>query len=401
MHVSYPHVHIVQIHRADKLQPLEGVVVLSNVNPDNLRPHTHTKAYARPYYCAFTKFNHGFLHIYGGFYSYTILLDCDKIVTFVQAYNSVAKMARAEPIGFFPLYLLCHGFQQFKDDKTLQTLAAITRSRIENLTDFVYIYCAQRVVYRLEEVLTIDVEKHANVELKIEQTGIFNENTRTILYQSLLGTDNSYQSTNWTTHVKRSIQTELAFLRHISAENLNLTYGIMPCTPRISLRTAVCAQYRLLFFAHGHDPALNYQLVQAMYRNKNENNSLDISGELIELDDYDFNDENVAVAAQTPCPFYNKIFPKEWTTVATFLYNIDIPLPSNVNEISQYILQLYATWAYVMHFLQPGARSDVHDIQPITANNALTLSSFFSRYAYRREHITQSPIRIKDTVTPD
>lgn len=107
---------------------------------------------------------------------------------------------------------------------------------------------------------------------------------------------------------KKNIQEEVAFLRHIIAEDLDLTRGMMPCTPRVLLRTAVRAQYRLLFFGHGHDPVLNYELVQAMFKNKNEINSLDNSGELIELVDYNIND---VVAARTPCPFYNDLFPKE------------------------------------------------------------------------------------------
>lgn len=65
--ISYPHVHIVQIHRADELEPPERVAVLTCLNANNVHNFTIRHAHGRLYYSKINKYKLGFMHNFGAF----------------------------------------------------------------------------------------------------------------------------------------------------------------------------------------------------------------------------------------------------------------------------------------------------------------------------------------------
>lgn len=85
-------------------------------------------------------------------------------------------MARAEPVGYFLLYVMCFGFEQFQHDNKLQKLAETMLLKVQTLSDFIENYCMQRVVLRLEEVVTLDV----TCFFKETETSELNLNTRAV-----------------------------------------------------------------------------------------------------------------------------------------------------------------------------------------------------------------------------
>lgn len=404
VNVSHPHVNVVQVHKADELEPPEDTAVLACVDLKKLRDVTVRNAYAKPYHGKVTTFKLGLMHRFGAFYSYSVFLHNDNAITYIQVYNSAAKMSRVEPLGFLPLYLLLHCFNSDTQDSTFQKLATTVRYKLQTLTHFVQTFCARRVILRLEEVMTFDVQRQFDIETAIQRARLFNVEQPTLLYYLLLDTGCLYQFQNWIAHSYKYIGEELAFVDYLSNPDLDITSGQFPCVPRLFLRTAVRAIYTLYYFAHGHDPDLNYNLVQSMYTGSNEGESLDLACEVILLKKYhDDNDENAADEANFPCPFYNNLFPAEWTAVATFLYTVDIVLPTfDATDLTRYILQLYATWSYVMFFLQPTARPALTNFPPMLQPNALSLNIFLQKFAYQRENISQSPVHFATkSVTAD
>lgn len=126
-----------------------------------------------------------------------------------------------------------------------------------------------------------------------------------------------------------------------------------------------------MFFAHGHDPKLNYELVQYMYDRSNESGSwIDETTGCIKLKNYldanDVYDEH----NEFPMPLYNEMLPKEWLNPLVFLYKTKISQPTlaDTKDIVRYIVEIYAAWSYIMYFLKPGARPDVTDIQSVECN---------------------------------
>lgn len=87
IHLSHPHIHLIQIHVADELQPPKGVAILPRLDAQqgakmvfNLYAHTR-----RPYHSDLGRYKHGFQSNFGAFHGYYVMEPRDKLVTYARS----------------------------------------------------------------------------------------------------------------------------------------------------------------------------------------------------------------------------------------------------------------------------------------------------------------------------
>lgn len=213
-------------------------------------------------------------------------------------------MARVDNEDLLPAFVMLHGFTHFAEMKSLDQYAKITRQRVSNLMDYLCHYFANRVVLRLEEVLTFDEKRHNNIPSKINEEGVFDQNRSTIICDLLVEKGLIYNFVNWKRYVEMNVSRDLLLLHRLCDRNTDYDDDALPCVSRKIVRNVARAQHRVYFFVHGHDPRFNYSMVQGMYIGRNESSSLDERGLFIRLVEHDNDDAN------TPCNFHNSVLPR-------------------------------------------------------------------------------------------
>lgn len=340
---GHPHVDIVQIHRADTSRPIgDGAMLV------RLAPVDFAAAFREcpDYGDGTTKYRMDYLADYGGFSKYGLLRAEEGLVTFCQAYNSAAKMARIGDPGLLPSYVLCNGSSS--RDRRASKIGDKARQRLENVIYFTENYVRCGVVLRVEEVVTLDARRH-DIPATRYARGIFSPGSNSILLHLLMSNALIHCVNEWSLHVDRHIGEELQLFRGIVSDG---GHAREPCASRDLVRRMFRAEYRVCYFNHGHGRQFNYDFVAAMYRGRTELESVrDGIIQLCALDE--------ELASHRRYPFFTGDIPVTWTNVITYIYhsNVPVPISSAARDIVTYVLHLYANWAYSQNFLVPEARS--------------------------------------------
>lgn len=175
---GHPHVDVIQVHRTDTLTPLGEAAIFVRLSAEEFGAAFRGCV---DYDSGTSKYRMGFLAEFGGFSKYAVLRAGDSLVTFGQAYNSAAKMARIEDVGLLPTFALCNEFAL--RDHSVQKLADKARQRIRNICYFTEAYVLQGVSLRVEEVM--NARRYDIPRIRLVQ-GIFQPGTYTILLRVLM-----------------------------------------------------------------------------------------------------------------------------------------------------------------------------------------------------------------------
>jgi len=117
-----------------------------------------------------------FLHEYGYFHKLGLPTWYDHAITYVQAYNSAAKMAHPLDSGATACYLLCHGFvraiMQDTKERNFAKASAEIKQHLHDLLVFTRSYVREKCTLRLEEVITLDARRH-HIPTELEELEVF------------------------------------------------------------------------------------------------------------------------------------------------------------------------------------------------------------------------------------
>jgi len=146
------------------------------------------------------RFRIGFLANYGYFCKYTSIPNDDN-VTFVQAYNAAAKMARPKQMSLLAISTLCRFYHYAKETQLRQSIAAAVQ-HTRDLTKFAEQYVRDRHTLRIEEVVTIDRQRvRSSIIGTLKWRGVFENDRFCSTTRALLRANLLIRLTNWSGYV--------------------------------------------------------------------------------------------------------------------------------------------------------------------------------------------------------
>jgi len=160
--VDHHHVDLLQVHRADTLSfkdddDDDGSALLVKLDGRDERSLLSVFRGGVAITSRTDRYRTGYLYRYGYFDRHASIPREDNLVTYVQAYNSAAKMARPRDCGLAPAYAFCRG-SRGADRRPLETRRAI-RQYLRVLSTYIDEYVSKRFQLRIEEVVTLDYRR--------------------------------------------------------------------------------------------------------------------------------------------------------------------------------------------------------------------------------------------------
>lgn len=200
--VDHRHMDVAQIHRAHTLVPSnraantdddEGVLLVK-LSGRVAKDLDSLAALLRD--CVrlddkIDKYRAGFLNSYGFFCRHAAGCDySQRFVTFVQAYNTSAKMARPDDSGYLLSLVVAGGYLTDSGDRHLRQLAERSRQHARDIATYCINYVAQGQALQLEEVVTLDrvilaIRFGTNISRQARELGIFCAGVATVIARYL------------------------------------------------------------------------------------------------------------------------------------------------------------------------------------------------------------------------
>lgn len=257
---DHPHIDVVQLHRADTLTAANSEDCLmvriggrGRGTLQSLLPSTFAGRLA--------KYRAGFLADFGHFRKHCTLPD-ESAVTFIQAYNAAAKMARPTAMTLFAAALLCHMFRATPGHENVGRIAVqSTRA----LCDFVRYHVRENAQLRIEEVHTVDpctIRRPASAE--IARLGSCDPARVTYTLHALLNAGLLYRISEWPAYVNATVGDDLRALVAVTSLELLPHLVLHDVIPTGVLDDLMRAEYRLQYFCHGASPHINYRATRSM-----------------------------------------------------------------------------------------------------------------------------------------
>lgn len=165
--VDHMHVDVVQVHRADVLSCNDNDALLVQVEGRSGDAADSSSSLLSAFgeavnvgHGKIQRYRTGFLYNYGYFAANKSLPDdhSSHLTTFVQAYNTSAKMARVKDLSFLSAYAICRGYND-NAYKIVRRYRDETRQYVVNLRKYYKNYVVKYPALRLEEVLSFDTRR--------------------------------------------------------------------------------------------------------------------------------------------------------------------------------------------------------------------------------------------------
>jgi len=211
----------------------------------------------------------------------------DNLVTYVQAYNSAAKMARPQDCGLAPAYALCRGYRGA--DRRLLETRRDTRQYLRDLSTYIDEYVSKRFQLRIEEVVTLDYRRlSCSMSRALERHRVFEKGATTIATRELLRRDLIHRMYDWDRHVRTNIGADLRLLQSVARDRFP---GPLPYTPKLLVMTVMRAEFRAMYFVHGRSNAYNYAVCEYMFEKGSEAAAAE-DGEIVRVQTLDQDDDD-------------------------------------------------------------------------------------------------------------
>jgi len=272
--VTHDHIDVLQIHHADNIVSPERGPIFVNLKQstifslnrifDGAMPLTKSKKRV-------IKYHIGFLHEYGYFHKLGSPTWHDHAITYVQAYNSAAKMAHPLNSGATACYLLCRGFvRAITQDTKGRNFARASAGIKQHLYDLLaYSYVRENCTLTLKDFITLDVRRH-HIPTELEELEVFVAGTTTLLTKTLLKNHLLYKMSNWCKYVELCIKRDFYILRETVYGEPSSDHVLAPYN---EITRSMRAEFRLNYFVHGDNIAYGYQLMRSVFLRGTANQS--------------------------------------------------------------------------------------------------------------------------------
>lgn len=401
--VRHPHLHVLQIHRADTLSCDDGDVLLVKLDGNEQESLRDTFRNAINISGKLDKYRTSFFSDFGYFRKHASPPLRDNAVTYIQAYSSAVKMARPSDSGYVASYVLCRGYSPnlYKD---LKQLSQSTRQYIRDVISYALNYVRERQALRIEEVFTLDTRRFDDIDVAIRDLRIFDENALCYATSLLVQRRLVYRFTNWTRYFDAAIGPDIHFLSRLLDIGTNLSADLWPRIETVA--QTIKAEFRVMYLLHGRNTSYNYNVMRLMYSNGNETKS-SVNGiiQLRPLYDPTTSDQYIF-------PLFSAQIPNVYTTVIRFLYEtiqimdneIDNEDDDDNDKVLKFLVTCYASYGYTHCFLNKSHLRNIDRIKivkRITQNykSIFTLTEFLRRF--RKIARQRTNINIVGTVQAD
>lgn len=212
--LDHAHLDVMQIHKANSLILNDGtydaiVVKLWGHGQRSLEAIFKGAIKISP---KLQRFRTGFLENFGYFCQHVSPKIRNRVITYAQAYNAAAKMARPTDSGFLPTFVLCRGYEEANN--SLKRIRNEALQHMHDMLQFYKHYVHTDHTLRIEEVQTFDSLRCDGISSEIERQRVF-EDDLCIMTVELLNREVLHRVCNWRRHVQASIGADIAFLRSV------------------------------------------------------------------------------------------------------------------------------------------------------------------------------------------
>lgn len=285
----------------------------------------------------------GFLANYGYFRKHSGLRN-EGAVTFIQAYNAAAKMARPTALTSFPTAIFCRLYEaawpRYEDS---------TRAAVQSMTallDYYHLHVRRNAHLRIEEVHTIDSSTcRGTVSDEIQRLGSCNSERTTHALAMLLDSKLIYRVADWQRHVDETVGEELDTLANLAEhEPLSQLPAQREVIPLSLLTFMLRSEFRLHYFAHGRNYNFNYAMVRHMLIGDSEAKAT--VGEWIRVRPARQEDDSFVL------PLYSPKTPTHLAQPIRCLWNVRHILgdAATADQLT-YAVTAYTTWAYATYIV--------------------------------------------------
>ncbi|CAL1672196.1 unnamed protein product [Lasius platythorax] len=304
------------------------------------------------------RYRTGFFADYGYFRRHASPSLEKNAVTFVQAYNSAAKMAPTADSGFLSAYLVARGYtgetaaaaaaaEGVGASRRMRELADATRQYVRDIVSYCLNYVRRNHSLRVGEVITLDHDRlteNGGIPRGLRNLGVFVDGTLSITTRALLQRRLLVRLSSWQRHTDRAVGSDLALLTE------TLHSGVFcpsrcAWTPRYLVARAARAEFKVLYFAHGRNAVFNYALMRTVFVGDSEANA--VRDGVVCLGTVD--DITAARQQELYLSLYSLLLGKDMCRTINLLAAVQNFLPSRYNasaHAERYLVTCIAAWAY-------------------------------------------------------
>jgi len=239
----------------------------------------------------------------------------DHAITYVQAYNSAAKMAHPLDLDATACYLLCRGFTraitQDTRGRNFAKASAEIKQHLHDLLTFTHSYIREKCTLRIEEVITIDAFRH-HIPTQLEELEVIVSGTTTLLTKALFENYILYKMFNWRKY-ELCIKRNFDILRETVYSEPSSDYVLMPYN---KITQAMRAEIRLNYFVHGDNVAYGYQLMRSVFLRGTANHS--VSEGIVQLRAADEDNDN----RRNHIPIFCRLLPYQCVQAICYIWDL-------------------------------------------------------------------------------
>lgn len=260
--VDHPHIDVLQLHHADTLRCSDRDILLVKLDGRDVDSLTDIYSDTVNISGKIDRYCTGFLANYGYYRRHAYLPSSshrEGTVTYGQAYNSAAKMARPSDSGYVACYTICRGYRN-NPSTYMRNLSESTKQYLRDIISYTRYYVRDNHALRIEQVTTFDSRQCPVISAAVTQAKIFQETSLTTTTEQLLERKLIYRCSNWSRYVDDNVEDDLDFLSQLLNIS-NIAFENKTYIPTEYVSRAIKAEFRIMYFVHGRNTQYNYQVM--------------------------------------------------------------------------------------------------------------------------------------------